>query len=86
MNLKTTFAHAGDGLVQVRKILRSDNCSKDDFNGKLAKWNLLQTLINAPSLGVCGNQDFEGLKVFYDGTAWILEMEAVVSDKLYQNV
>jgi hypothetical protein len=40
---------------------------------------ILQTLLDGPGLLDCGLQPFEKLKVFHNGTAWIVELEATTS-------
>jgi hypothetical protein len=42
------------------------------------QWDLLSTLVHTPSLGVCSGKQFEVLKMTYNGSAWQIEMEAIV--------
>lgn len=56
----------------------SDSCVRDGIDGKMILAHLFQTFIEQPQILDCGGQGFAALKIYHDGTRWVVETEAVV--------
>lgn len=49
---------------------------------KFQKFYLLRTIVEQPELTLCQGADFETMKMFWDGTAWVIEFEAVANERM----
>ena len=58
----------------------SDPCRIGAPESKIRQYQLLQAIAEMPDLTTCATESFQTLHVYHDGTAWVAEAEAVVSD------
>lgn len=77
MKYYTARVRLDDNKYRVRNVLTGEPTPNLGPLSVKGQWQLLQTLHDTPSLGVCGNKQFEKLRMYYNGTAWEIEMESI---------
>lgn len=63
-------------LVRIEDV----ECEIDTEEYKLRQFLFLQSLVNTPSLLNCGYKTFEKMTVYYDGTKWVADLEALTEE------
>ncbi len=77
MKFITARARLDDDKWRVRNVLTGEATSHTGPLSVQSQFQLLQTLHDTPSLAVCGNKQMEKMRLYYNGTAWEIEMESV---------
>ena len=77
MKFLTTRVRLDDNRWRVRNVLMGEPTSNVGHQSVKSQSDLLRTLVDTPSLGMCGNTWYEKLRQYHDGNAWLLEMESI---------
>jgi hypothetical protein len=48
---------------------------------RFQKFHLLRTVVEQPDLTLCQGAEFEEMRMYWDGNAWVMEFSATVNDK-----
>lgn len=64
--------------IRYISVLVGDEC-QDPNQKRASQWNMIQTIANTPDLMTCGTVPFEKMAMRYNGTEWVVEMEAEVT-------
>lgn len=71
-----------DGTVVHRTRLQTDECEPGTEICNFLQRRLFQTLSDSFELVSCGPAPFQKMKVFHDGSRWVLEAEATVRESM----
>lgn len=66
-----------DGMTRYRLTYESNPCQPQDVSGRVEQMSMLQSLVDQPQLTYCGPVPFDSMKVFHNGSSWVVELEAV---------
>jgi len=79
--MKRAFSNIslGDGKAKVKVTLTADNVEL--YDKRKQQYELLTLLGQQPDLSQCQGEPFESFKMYWDGASWILEFEAVVTER-----
>ncbi len=79
MNRRLTSVKLDNRSTRYRVRIESDPCDTDLLMRQL-QLNLLDNMANTPELTACGPVPFQTMKMYHDGGAWIVELEAIVEE------
>jgi len=63
--------------TRYRLSYETDPCEAGSVAGRNAQFDLLRTLADQPQLCYCGPMFFDTLKVYHNGSCWVVEMESL---------
>lgn len=66
----------GQGAFRGKIVLLSEPCDLGTIEERLERQSLLRTIGEQPELTAVAGKDFETMKVYYNGTHWVVELEA----------
>lgn len=80
--MKRSFSKVtiGEGIVRHRTRIESDMCEMGTHEARIIQNRLLQDILNNPSVVACGPSAFDKMSISHNGSCWVVETEAVVSD------
>lgn len=70
-----------DTQERIRVTVTGDPCAFQDETYAVQQHRLLEHLVNAPDLVRCDYTPFERMFMHHTGSAWVVEVEAVVETK-----
>jgi hypothetical protein len=76
VNRRSVTQDLGAGRQRTRVIITSTPCADAGPQAEQMKSWMLMTVASSPDITACGFQSFQKLKMFHDGTAWVIEVEA----------
>ena len=63
--------------TRYRLSYESEPCETNSVAGRNTQLDLLRSLVDQPQLCYCGSQIFDTMKVYHNGSAWVVEMESL---------
>ena len=84
LNKTVTKVRFDDSHWRWKNKIVSDPCVKNSIEGKMLLAHMFQTFIDQPQILSCGGESFDALKIYHDGTHWVIETEAVVRKESVQ--
>jgi len=79
MKRSITKSRLNDVEHLYRVVLESDECDATSMEGRRQQRELLRIVVDNPGMMECGVAFFQKLKMSHNGSAWIIEMEAVAT-------
>lgn len=71
----------GDGLFLYKVYYGSPQpCEPHSIDGLTQRQELLKTVIDSPGLSFVGGGQFEEMRVFHNGTGWVVEITRKVQE------
>lgn len=80
MNKKLVKTPAGENITRYSVRLDSDECSKGTQLARFLQFEMLRTIATDPSITACGLNDFQTLRMYHDGSKWVIDLEAISAD------
>ena len=77
-SVKTVKLGSGQSRYQVQ--IFGEPCPEFGPESTIRKLQMLQMVCDRPDVGSCGPAPFQKLKLYYGGSEWVLELEAVGDD------
>ena len=73
-NLKVVKLSEAENRYSVK--IEGEECPAKTQAARVQQLSLLQTLVSTPGLTDCGPLPFQSLKMYHDGSRWIIDLEA----------
>ncbi|WNM70280.1 hypothetical protein [Myxococcus phage Mx1] len=65
--------------VRHRVVVESDECIANTQHSRFIQFELLQGVASDPALTACGPSVFQTMKMYHDGSKWVVECEAILA-------
>lgn len=63
--------------TRYRLFYESEACEASSVPGRNEQFDILKQLAENPQLCYCGNVLFDTMKIFHNGSCWVVELEAL---------
>jgi len=70
-----------DGKTRARTVLVYEPLPPDSEGQRRARYELLREVAEQPDLSHCQGRPFETLRMYWQGSAWVMELEAEIEEK-----
>lgn len=67
-------------LFRYVNVLEDDPAPEEGPEARAAQFRFLSQVMQQPDITLCGPVTFQKLKMYHNGSAWVIEMEAVVEE------
>lgn len=79
MNVYRTKVPFGRDETRHRTVVETDPCIHGTVHARMVRQELLGYIAQDPNFSQCGGYDFQTMKMFHDGTKYVVEFEAIVT-------
>ena len=69
----------GQTEIKERVVLHDQESPMHGSEAQVIKSFLLRTIADQPMITICSGESFESLRMYYDGSKWVVEVEGRVS-------
>lgn len=78
MDRKIMRVRTSEKTERIRVTVVGDPCAHQDDTYAIQQHRLLEHVVNTPDLVRCDYVPFERLFMHHNGTAWVIEVEALI--------
>lgn len=80
--MQRLFKRVAIGQTQARYMVTytSNQVQENSIEARFEQDRMLKTLANQPELWNCGPVPYQKLRMYFNGGAWVMELEAVVDE------